>query len=98
MGKIALVVEFKLKPGQRDGFIARVRQHGAICLESEPGCLQFDVLVPNDTSDHVILYEVYADQAALDAHGETPRMAEYRRDTQDMLIERNRTTCDLLGD
>ena len=97
MGKIALVVEFKLKPGQRDAFIARVRQHGATCLKSEPGCLQFDLLVPQGDADRAFLYEVYADQAALDAHGETPHMAEYRRDTQDMLIERNRTTCDLLG-
>ena len=98
MGKLSLVVEVKLKTGKRDAFADRVRQHGEICLDKEPGCLQFDVLVPTDGSDRVFLYEVYADQAAMDAHMETPHMAQYRRDTEPMVAERNRTVCAVVND
>ncbi len=98
MGKISLVVELKLKPGRRDAFADRARQHGETCLDTEPGCLQFDVLVPIDASDRVFLYEVYADQVALDTHGETPHMAAYRNDTNDLIVERIRTACALVND
>ncbi len=98
MGKLSLVVEFKLKAGQRDAFVDRVRQHSEICLDKEPGCLQFDVLVPTDGGDRAFLYEVYADQAAIDAHMATPHMAEYRRDTDPMIVERIRTTCAVVND
>jgi (4S)-4-hydroxy-5-phosphonooxypentane-2,3-dione isomerase len=97
MDKISLVVELKLKPGRCDAFVDRARRHGEACLDTEPGCLQFDVLVPTDASDRVFLYEVYADQTALDAHGATAHMAAYRSDTNDMILERIRTTCALVS-
>ncbi len=98
MGKISLIVELKLKPGRRDAFIDRAHRHGETCLDTEPGCLRFDVLVPTDASDRVFLYEVYADRAALDSHGATPHIAAYRNDTDDMILERIRTTCALVND
>ena len=98
MGKISLVVELKMKDGQRDAFVDRVRQHGEICLDQEPGCLQFDVLVPTDGSNRVFLYEVYTDQAAIEAHMATPHMAEYRRDTDPMIEERIRNACAVVND
>ena len=97
MGKISLVVELKVKPGRRDAFVDRARRHGEACLDTEPGCLQFDVLVPNDASDRVFLYEVYTDQAALDSHGATAHMAAYRSDTNDMILKRTRTVCALVS-
>ena len=98
MGKISLVVELKMNPGTRDAFVERVRQHGETCLDREPGCLQFDVLVPTDGSDRVFLYEVYADQAAIDAHMATAHMAQYREDTEPMIAERIRTACAVVND
>ena len=98
MGKISLVVELKMQPGMRDTFVDRVRQHGETCLDQEPGCLQFDVLVPTDGSDRVFLYEVYADQAAIDTHMATAHMAEYLQDTGPMIAERIRTTCAVVND
>ncbi len=98
MGKISLVVDYTLKPGQRDAFVERVRRHGETCLDSEPGCLQFDILVPREDVDRVFLYEVYTDQAALDAHVATPYMAQYRIDIQDMADTRTLAICDLVND
>ncbi len=95
MSKVALVVELGMVPGRRDAFLDRARRHAATCLQEEPGCLRFDLLVPEDDGDRVFLYEVYADQAAVETHLATPRMARYLEDTKDMIATRKRTLCRL---
>ncbi len=35
---------------------------------SEPGCQRFDVLEPVGQPDRIVLYEIYDDRAAFDAH------------------------------
>jgi quinol monooxygenase YgiN len=98
MSKVALVVELEMVPGQRDAFLDRVRQHGKMCLEREPGCHVFDVLVPDEGGDRVFLYEVYADKAAVEHHVSTPYMARYLEDTGPMIAQRTRNLCRLVGD
>ena len=93
MSAIVLVVELTLVPGQKDNFLARVRRHREIVLKEEPGCRQFDVLLPDEEADTVLLHEVYDDQAAFDAHMETPHMKAYRADTASMVADRRRTLC-----
>ena len=95
MSKVALVVDLKIADGQLDAFLARAREHAAACLAEEEGCLHFDILVPLDGSSRVFLYEVYADQAAVDTHLATPRMAQYLEDTKAMITERVRNACTL---
>ncbi len=98
MSKVALVVDLKLAHGRLDDFVARASRHGEICLAEEPGCLQFDILVPEAGTDRVFLYEVYADRAAVDTHLATPHMAKYLEDTKDMIAERKRNLCDLVNE
>ncbi len=96
MSKVALVVELGMGPGQLDAFLERARGHAETCLEEEAGCLRFDILVPEEAGDQVFLYEVYADQAAVDMHMATPHMASYREDTDAMVASRKRTLCRLV--
>ena len=95
MTTLALVVELKIQPGQRDAFLARAREHRGNVLAKEPGCQRFDLLIPQESDDTVFLYEVYADQGALDAHFETPYMKQYLEDTGPMIANRQRTLCAL---
>ncbi len=95
MSAIVLVVELTLVPGSKDNFLARVRRHREIVLNEEPGCQRFDVLVPVEEDDTVLLHEVYDDQAAFDAHMETPHMKAYRADTAPLVADRRRTLCRL---
>ena len=37
-GKIALMVEFSVKPERRQDFIELMKSHARMTLESEPGC------------------------------------------------------------
>lgn len=93
MTTLALIVDIRLAPGAREAFLERVRAHARACLALEPGCLRFDVLSPDGEADRVVLYEVYADQAALDAHRATDRIATFFDDTRDMIAERSRVLC-----
>ncbi len=95
MSAIVLFVELKLVPGERENFLARVRQHRAKVLENEPGCQRFDLLAPQEDADTVCLCEVYTDAAALETHLNTPYMKQYREDTAPMVADRKRMLCDL---
>ena len=98
MNSLVLLVELQMNPGQRDAFLTRVGVHRSKVLDNEPGCQGFEVLVPAEDEDTVFLYEVYADQSALDAHLQTPYMQEYLADTGPMIADRKRTLCRLAGD
>ncbi len=98
MSSLVLLVELQMNPGQRDAFLARAGVHRSKVLDNEPGCQGFEVLVPAEDEDTVFLYEVYADQGALDAHLQTPYMQEYLADTGPMIGDRKRTLCRLAGD
>ena len=93
MAEIVLVVEYRLKPEHRDAYLARVRQHRRTVMANEPGCKAFDILTTDEDADKVVLYEVYADETAFDAHAKTPYMAQYRADTEPMSASRTRTLC-----
>ncbi len=98
MSTLVLLVELTLNVGQKDAFLTRAREHRTNVLKNEPGCKGFELLAPTDGSATIFLYEVYADQAAIDHHMETPYMKEYMADTGPMIALRNRTLCTLASE
>lgn len=90
---VCLLVTLTCKPGRRPTYLERVRQHAATCLAEEPGCLRFDILVPDDDDNIVFLYEVYADDAAIESHLRTDRMTQYMQEVEPLLAERRRRKC-----
>ena len=63
-----VIAEFTLKPGCLDDFLALARQDARDSVAYEPGCQQFDAVQPEGATDTIVLYEVYDDRAAFDAH------------------------------
>jgi quinol monooxygenase YgiN len=65
---LALVVEFRIKPVHIEAFDVAIRANAAASVEREPGCRQFDVC--RDARDPALfyLYELYDDEAAIQAH------------------------------
>ncbi len=64
----ALIVEFRIKPAHIAAFNAAITDNARASRDTEPGCKQFDVCRdPNDTQ-LFFLYELYDDDAAIDAH------------------------------
>ncbi len=93
MSKIAIVVEFQIKSGRCEDFLAIIREHAAGTLAEEEGCLQFDVLLPKEGEDRVLLYEVYRDDSAFQVHGRSARLATTRSHYADIIENRIITLC-----
>ena len=73
-----LQVNIRIKPENVDAFMKKALDN-AREARKEPGCRQFDVLVdPNDQA-RVMLYEVYDDDKAFEAHQQTPLQEICRR-------------------
>jgi len=89
-----LVVHLEILPTQRDAFVEIARAHAARSLRLEAGrCLHFDVFVPVASATQVILVEQYVDDAALQAHWNSPHMAEYGARVEAMITSRTRYRC-----
>ena len=89
----ALVVRIVCPPEHRDRFLGAIGEQAAASLEREPGCLRFDVCEVEDDPTGFVLYEVYADSAAYEAHGQTEHFARWSRAAGEcgLLIERTLT-------
>ncbi len=58
---------FQVEPDQREEFLAG-RRDAIRAARAEAGCLEYAVTADPIEADRVVLYERWADQAALDAH------------------------------
>ena len=81
-----VIAEFRVKPGAMDAFLAAAQDDARHSLADEPGCRQFDVVVP-EVDSSVVFYEVYDSRAAFDAHLETPHLARFREAFPPLIVE-----------
>ncbi len=98
MTDLVLLVQLEIAAGQMEAFVKRALEHRQNVLAKEPGCHGFELLRPHERQNMVFLYEVYADQAAIDHHLNTPYMKQYLEDTAPMITSRVRTLCDLAAE
>lgn len=80
MPAITIIVEFETVDGAEAEFTRVIIEHARRTLQEEPGCLRFEVVQPMDAEgrplpNQLMVNELYADQAAVDIHRGTPRMA-----------------------
>jgi (4S)-4-hydroxy-5-phosphonooxypentane-2,3-dione isomerase len=68
---LIILVEFVIKREMMGEFRQLITDNARSSLESEPGCRRFDVLSVQDEPSRIILYEIYADEAAFDRHLQT---------------------------
>jgi quinol monooxygenase YgiN len=74
---ITVIAKLKVQPGKDAEFEAAAKQMIATVKESEPTTLTY--ILHKNTKDptEFVYYEVYQDQAALDAHGKTDHMKAF---------------------
>ena len=68
MSQVAIIAKLASAPGYRDDLIAAL-QAGLANAEAEPGTIRYILHEDANDFDVVWFYELYADQASLDAHG-----------------------------
>jgi quinol monooxygenase YgiN len=91
MPRFAIIGTVEIAPGRMDELLSLLMAHRARCLKDEPATLQFEVLMPDDDNTKVMLYEVYQDEAALDAHSTGPSIARLREEAAGMIVTVSRT-------
>jgi (4S)-4-hydroxy-5-phosphonooxypentane-2,3-dione isomerase len=81
-------VDVAVVPEQLDAFLAAT-QENAVASRDEPGIVRFDVLSDRADPAHVLLVEIYRDEAAAAAHKDTAHYQRWR-DTVAAMMARPR--------
>jgi quinol monooxygenase YgiN len=89
-GAYVVIVEFVLGAGTRPAF-RPLMDANASASAREPGCRRFDVIEPADDPDRIVLYEIYDDRAAFEAHLATAHFKAFDRDASPMIVRRSIT-------
>jgi (4S)-4-hydroxy-5-phosphonooxypentane-2,3-dione isomerase len=79
--------------GTRDQVLPLLTAHRDRCLRNEPGTLQFEVVLPREDESRMLIYEVYQDDAAFEAHRNAPSRAQWLNDTAGMGVKVLATFC-----
>ena len=75
---IAMLVKVCIKPEMRKHFLEAIEVDALGSERDEPGCLRFNVLQDQGDENTYYFYEVYKDEAALEAHRAAPHYAVWR--------------------
>ena len=75
---IAIWVKVKVKPEGREKFLEAIEVDALGSERDEPGCARFNVLQDAQDPNVYYFYEVYRDEAALEAHRAAPHYAVWR--------------------
>ena len=86
---LVLQVTIQIKPENVESFMKKVIENGK-AARTEPGCRQFDVLVDPDDKTKVMLYEIYDDQKAFEAHQAGAAFKKYLAEAVPLLASRSR--------
>jgi quinol monooxygenase YgiN len=84
-----LAVMIRIKPKNVEPFMAQVLAN-AREARKEPGCRQFEVLVDAADRAKVMLFEIYDDEKAFQAHQQTPHFKKYVAEAVPLLESRER--------
>ena len=89
---LAMWVKVRVKPELRARFLEAIEVDALGSERDEAGCLRFNVLQDAADENVYYFYEVYQDEAALDAHRAAPHYAVWRAaaDTLDGPVEATR--------
>jgi (4S)-4-hydroxy-5-phosphonooxypentane-2,3-dione isomerase len=84
-----LLVDIRIKAENVERFMKEIADN-ARAARREPGCRQFEVLVDAKDRTRLVLFEVYDDEKAFEAHQQTPHFKKYVADAVPLLASRER--------
>jgi autoinducer 2-degrading protein len=73
---IVLVAMYHCQVGKGDEVEVQLKRMAPLVSQHEPGCALYHACRSKDNRDLFLLYEHYVDEAALQAHRETPHFKE----------------------
>ena len=91
---VIVIFRAKMQSGKEEEALGRVRSMVEAVQAHEPGALAYICHRSKDDPSEIVFYEAYADDAAFQAHMQTPHMGELRAafgelfDTSQVKLER----------
>ena len=76
---LALIVTFHIEPERIDAFAGAIAANAQASRDGEPGCRQFDVCRDPADASLFFLYELYDDEAAIQAHLRSAHFQQFDR-------------------
>ena len=83
-----VLVAFTIKAEAVTRFVERVKHQATDSLNNETECHRFDVCVDAGNDQHVLLYEIYSDQAAFETHLQTEHFICFNQETSGWIIDK----------
>ena len=85
---VVRIAELQIDPAQLDDYTAVVREEMETSVRVEPGVLAIYAVADKDDPTKLTFFEIYADEAAYDAHRASPHFRKYVELTRDMITSR----------
>lgn len=82
---IVRLAELEIDPAQLDTYLALLREEIEASVRLEPGVLTLNAVALKDAPNQIRLMEIYADQAAYEAHLKSPHFIRYKTGTATMV-------------
>ena len=94
---VVLIVEFHVQLDYAQAFEMAVAVNARTSLSDEPGCRQFDVCRNASDPTRFMLYEVYDDDFAVQAHLESKHFQEMNEYISDWVVGKNVWRCERIA-
>jgi len=96
MNGYVILVDFSLEPWTRRRFRQAIDANARASCTAEAGCRRFDVLELTGDPDRILLYEIYDDRLAFEAHVKTPQFAIFEAQSAGLVRQKTVTECNLV--
>ena len=83
MSSVTVVATLRAATGKADALAALLTEQAGVIRNTEPRCLVYRVHRATQDPDAFLFYEIYADDAAFDAHRASPHLAQFRKRRED---------------
>lgn len=79
------IAELEIDPSQLTAYRNALKEEIATSIRVEPGVLTLYAVAVKDQPNQIRIFETYKDQAAYEAHLQTPHFKKYKTETQGMV-------------
>jgi quinol monooxygenase YgiN len=79
------VAEIEVDPARLEAYHAALKEEIEASVRLEPGVLALHAVAAKDNPARVVVFEIYAEEAAYAAHLKTPHFLAYKDATADMV-------------
>ena len=81
-----VTVNFIVKTEHNEAFRSLLLKNAEMSLSQEPGCLQFDVCLPENETNHYFLYELYETENDFVLHLQSEHFNHFNATTENWVV------------